>query len=157
MNKINHISPNTLANYNTNPPELVFIQNFIKKNRIVIHQNNSLVIVENLIPIVLSVNNKEYIIHVNDEYQDFEIKNDLLNFILVFMELAVIDESIDFIDWCKTYGLPPENYKLLSYYKNICTQIVKIRVLFKNNKIDYFVSDLDFQLNSGIIQFLRSK
>ncbi len=50
----------------------------------------------------------------------------------------------------------PEDLELLDYYKNVCNSVINIRHIFENNSINYYISDIDFQLNSGVIQLLRT-
>lgn len=135
--------------------EIINIQTFIATRGITICLGKGDSIDENLIPVNLKINSNTHTIHVLDEYDDLNYYNPVLNFIIVFRALVTIDESKDFLVWCKQEGLNPNNHKLLDYYKNICKAINDINSCFPNNEIDYFVSDLDFQLNAGAIQFLR--
>ncbi len=136
-------------------PEIIDIQNFIANKGITICLNKGPHIEQNLIPVVLRIGNCIYTIHVSDEYEDLSYYNPILNFIIVFRALVAINESKDFLVWCKQEGLNPDNLKLLNYYKDICHTISNINSCFPNNEIDYFISDLDFQLNAGVMQFLR--
>ena len=134
---------------------LLNIQNFITSNQIEVQTSTNKIISKNLIPIELRANNNLYIVHIDDEYDDLMFNNNLLNAILVFRELANINDSLDFLEWCKTHRLDPNSSMLLNYYQHICKKIENISSLFPENTIDYFISDLDFQLNSGAIQLLR--
>ncbi|GAA3616512.1 hypothetical protein Q4Q39_01070 [Flavivirga amylovorans] len=136
-------------------PEITDIQNFIATRGITIWLGKGLSIDKKLIPIVLKIDNSTYNIHVSDEYDDLDYYNPILNFIIVFRAIVAINESSDFLDWCRQEDLNPDNYKLLDYYKGICNVISNINLSFPDNEIDYFVSDLDFQLNTGAMQFLR--
>ncbi|MDD7886414.1 hypothetical protein [Flavivirga sp. 57AJ16] len=136
-------------------PEIIDIQNFIATKGIIIYLGKGAPIDKNLTPVILKINNNTFTIHVLDEYEDLNYYNPILNFIIVFRALVTISESEDFLVWCKQAGLDPDNHKLLDYYKDICYVINDINNCFPNNKIDYFVSDLDFQLNAGVMQFLR--
>lgn len=136
-------------------PEIIHIHNFIAANNVTIWLSNADFIDQTLIPVVLKLDNKTYTIHVSDEYEDLNYYNPVLSFIIVFRAITIIDESEDFLIWCKQEGLNPNNHELLNYYKTLCNAIDDINSYFPDNKIDYFVSDLDFQLNAGVMQFLR--
>ncbi|TGV02034.1 hypothetical protein [Flavivirga rizhaonensis] len=136
-------------------PEITDIQNFIAARGITIWLGKGISIDKKLIPIVLKIDNGIYNIHVADEYDDLDYYNPILNFIIVFRAIVAINESSDFLEWCKQEDLDPNNYKLLDYYKDICNVISGINLSFPDHEIDYFVSDLDFQLNTGAMQFLR--
>ena len=131
------------------------IQRFITENKISIIVNTKDVIISVLIPVDVFIRGKMYTIQINDEYNDLAYNNDLLNFILVFRELAIISDTADFLYWCTLHDYDASNSQLLDYYKGLCNHMDEIASCFKNNEIDYFVSDLDFQLNSGVIQVLR--
>ncbi len=136
-------------------PEIIDIHNFIAAKGITIWLGKACPIDKNLIPVLLKINNKAYTIHVMDEYEDLNCYNPILNFVIVFRALVTIHESEDFLVWCKQEGLNPNNPRLLNYYKDTCNAISDIKSYFPNNEIDYFISDLDFQLNTGVMQFLR--
>ena len=136
-------------------PEIINIQTFIATRGITICLGKGVSIDKSLIPVNLKINDNTNTIHVIDEYDDLNYCNPVLNFIIVFRAMVTINESEDFLIWCKQEGLNPNNHKLLDYYKDICKAINDINSCFPNNEIDYFVSDLDFQLNAGVIQFLR--
>jgi hypothetical protein len=131
------------------------IQCFITDNKIRIIGNTTDVIDSVLIPVNLSIRGKTYTIQINDEYHDLACNNDLLHVILVFRELAIINDTTDFLHWCTLHEYDANNNQLLDYYRNLCTNMEEITSCFKNNEIDYFISDLDFQLNAGVIQLLR--
>lgn len=138
-----------------NIAEFDSIRSIIDRNNIKIVKNNSYFISDELIPVDLYIGEKLFIIQVNDEYDDLNFNNYILNFILVFRELKIIEDSSDFLNWSGINTLNANNSLLLAYYKKICNDIDEIRGCFFNNSINYFISDLDFQLNSGAIQLLR--
>ncbi|NMH87764.1 hypothetical protein [Flavivirga algicola] len=136
-------------------PEIINIHNLIATRGITTWLSKVCPIDKNLIPVLLKINNKTYTVHVMDEYEDLNHYNPVLNFIIVFRALVTLHESEDFLIWCKQEGLNPDNHKLLNYYKDTISSIDEIKSCFPNNEIDYFISDLDFQLNAGVMQFLR--
>jgi hypothetical protein len=138
-------------------PKIAEIKKFILHRGISICTSDDGTKYAHLIAMNLKIKNEQYTVFVDDEYEDLKKKNSLLNFVLVFRELAMIDDSSGFLEWCSQHGLDPNTAKLLAYYKHISSKIEEIKLLFKNNTIDYFISDLDFQLNSGTIQLLRKQ
>ncbi len=110
---------------------------------------------KDLSAVELQIHNSEYTILINDEYNDLAIGNDILNFILVFRELKLIEDSTDYLHWCKITVTDANDNKLLAYYKTICIQLDDISRCFLNHTIDYFVTDLDFQLNTVPVPLLR--
>ena len=138
-------------------PKIAKIKNFIQQGEISIYQkesddNNNY---GHLVAMTLVIKNENYIVFVDDEYEDLKKKNLLLNFVLVFRALALIADSSDYLEWCSQQNVNPNLSELLAYYKNTSSRIEKIKLLFENNTISYFISDLDFQLNSGAMQILR--
>ena len=131
------------------------IQDFIAKHQVVIQKNTSELIDEELTPMFLIMHDVVYEIQIMDEYQDLKYGNAFLDFILVFRELEQINDSVDYLDWCKQQGLQPNNDQLRNYFIAIVKVIPEISTRFPNNKITSYILDLDFQLNSGAIQSLR--
>jgi len=137
-------------------PKIAKIKNFILHEDISISKSDGDITKhDHLVAMNLKIKNEQYTVFVDDEYEDLKKKDSVLNFILVFRSLAMIDDSSDFLEWCTQNSINPNSTKSLAYYKNICSKIEEIKLLFKNNTVDYFISDLDFQLNSGAIQLLR--
>lgn len=142
-------------NFNDSYPEINNIQNFITSNKVYINKTNSEQIDNKLKPLHLRIGKSTHIVHVDDEYEDLRYNNNLLNFVLVFRELELINETTDFLDWCKQQALNATNDKLLNYYKDTVKLLPGINDYFPNKKLTSFISDLDFQLNAGAIQCLR--
>jgi len=105
--------------------------------------------------VTLVINKRTYHLQVSDEYDDLLKDSPLLNFVVVFMELAELDDSKNFEGWCQLHHLKTTDQTLESYYGTISSQLDSIRSLFPNQRIDYFVSDLDYQLSAGAVQQLK--
>ena len=135
--------------------EIEMLEKFIQINGI----NISPIIVTNtvnrLVLYNLTINNKSLEVYITDEFDDLKIGKKTLNVFLILRELAIIDDSEDFLQWCRWNDLNANNTELLAYYKDISKELPTLKSYFDNNEIDYFISDLDFQLNSGAMQFLR--
>ncbi len=108
-----------------------------------------------LITVNFKIGPNEMTVLIDDEFNDLKLNNPLLNVILTLRELAIIDDSEDYLQWIKWCNEDASNSKLLDYYKTICVQLQTIKTYFPNGEIDYYVSDLEFQLNAGAVQYLR--
>lgn len=136
-------------------PEVREIQNFIDTHSIVTGWSRASIVDINLVPMELKIGAQTYTIHVMDEYNDLNYYNPLLNFVLVFRELELINDSSNFTDWCRQQGINANNDSLRSYYIDVAVTIPEISNYFSNKEITSFIGDLDFQLNSGAVQYLR--
>jgi hypothetical protein len=136
-------------------PENRAIQNFMDTYNIKISWSRAGIIDIELVPMELKIGDKTYTVHVIDEYNDLNYYNQLLNFVLVFRELELINDSTDYLDWCKQQALKVNNDALSNYYTDTINLIPEISDYFANKEITSFIQDLDFQLNSGAIQYLR--
>ena len=136
-------------------PELQALQDFVVTNKVTVSLLNVTSIAPELIPVTCSIGNENMIMHLSDEYDDLHFKNPLLNVVLVLFELVIVEDSDDFLVWCNWQNLDPNNSALLSYYKSMCTNLEALKKYFPKKEITTFVSDLDFELNSGSMQLLR--
>ena len=100
------------------------------------------------------IGNHIHELFVFDEYDDLELNNPPLSLCLVLRELETYRDAEDFLVWCKEQGLEPGNDAARSYHMGL-NSIYK-RVIEVLGPIDSALSDLDFQLNSGAAQYLRS-
>jgi len=94
---------------------------------------------------------------IEDEYDDLLLNDPRVDLVLVLRELELIDHSSDYLHWCRLQGLlcSTERGKLHSYYQNIVWILPKLYQIFGKNEIETFVSDLDFELNTGAMLHLR--
>lgn len=137
-------------------PEINNIHDFITNYQVFINKTTTKWIDKRLIPVELKLGGIMYLVQIFDEYKDLNFNNTLLNFILVFRELELINDSTDYLDWCKQQGLKANNDQLRNYYTDIVKVLPEIVEYFPNKKITSFISDIDFQLNAGTIQLLRN-
>ncbi len=137
-------------------PEINHIHSFIKKYDVVINIINSDKPQNGLTPLTLKLKNLEHVIYMMDEYDDLRFNNPLLNFVLVFRELELIADSTDYLNWCKQQSIDAHNDVLSAYYADLASALPDIAKCFPDYNITSFVSDLDFQLNAGVIQTLRT-
>ena len=136
-------------------PEIQTLQTFIKENQVSVSVLTSKPLEGRLIPVELKINRLTLKIYIDDEFKDLKLNNPLLNVILAFRELSFIDDSQDFLQWIAWCNEDASNPVLLDYYKTTCSKLHLVKDYFNDDDIDYFISDLDFQLNSGCVQELR--
>ncbi len=135
--------------------EIILLKNFKELHKISVAINNAHKIESQLIPVEINIKGTSYLVHVEDEYDDSHINNEYLHLVIVLRAFEDIEESTDFLDWCKQLNVNASNEKLLEYYKTIISKIQNFKKLFEDGKITSFISDLDYQLNAGAIQILR--
>ena len=135
-------------------PEIDALKKFYDTNNFLI-QNITPSIFEGVFVTTILLNEISYKVFIQDEYHDLEIKNTLLHAVLVLREWEIIDDSTDYLDWCRQQGFPAKNEVLRQYYQEATVNTPQITSYFKDNKLTSFITDLDFQLNAGAAQFLR--
>jgi len=135
-------------------PEIDALKKFYDTNNFLI-QNITPSKIEGVFVTTILLNEISYKVFIQDEYRDLEIKNTLLHAVLVLREWEIIDDSTDYLDWCRQQGFPANNEVLRQYYKETVANIPQIKSCFKDSKLTSIITDLDFQLNAGAAQFLR--
>ena len=135
-------------------PEIDALKKFYDTNNFLI-QNITPSIFEGVFVTTILLNEISYKVFIQDEYHDLEIKNTLLHAVLVLREWEIIDDSTDYLDWCRQQGFPAKNEVLRQYYQEATANTPQITSYFKDSKLTSFITDLDFQLNAGAAQFLR--
>jgi len=92
-------------------------------------------------------NGIHYNLYIDDEYNDFNETNQLLCLYLVLRSLKDYQEEDDFLKWCNLYSLNASDSNWLDYYRSLdaITQTIES----KTDKIEVFITDLEYQLRSG--------
>jgi len=137
------------------PVEVENLHQFIKAKRVQVSNSTAPVIASQLSPQTFTVMEKNCTVHVIDEYEDLEILSKDLTVVLILREFEGIEDSTDFLNWCIVEMFDASNDALRSYYIDMTRFLDTFKDLFDNRKVTSFVSDLDFQLNSGAAQYLR--
>lgn len=140
----------------SNNSEIEKLREFEKEHAVSILKLDQNIIDKDLSPVLLKINGQAYIIQIQDEYGDIEHNNSILNLLLVLRELSYVEDSTDFSHWCKMNGLNAENEQLSQYYTELESIVDKVSRLYAKNEINYYISDLDYQLGSGPMSVLRS-
>lgn len=137
-------------------PELIKIEQLMNKHHVKVHAIEPAEYLgskQDYKAARLAVGTKSYKVFVDHEYQDLDKEVDLLTFYLILRELEFFDESHDFIEWYKECIIEPLE-EIKKYYEKLEQTYDELQHLFGN--IDSFLSPMDFELNAGAVQFLRS-
>lgn len=102
----------------------------------------------------LKINDRPFIVQVDDEYSDFRYKIPELNLCIVLKSLEELREYADYSTWCAATSVDSNNLQAKKYYQSSSSMIEKIEQLI--GEINSQISDLEFSLNSGAAQYLRS-
>lgn len=101
-----------------------------------------------------SIGRNVFHIYIDDDYGDLKSENALLYVFLVLFELENYHDSEDILDWCNYHGLDAGNDELRQYFMDLANTYASIEALI--GKPDAFINSLDFELNAGPMQALRS-
>ena len=134
-------------------PEIIALQNFVDKCSIISKRLSNSIHVD-LIPVSFQIADQSILIHIQDEYNDLDCKNPLLDIVLCLRELELISDSNNFENWCQQQGLKG-NKEVEDYFNHIVKKLPIVKDYFLNGTLNSFISDMDFQLNSGAAQELR--
>ncbi|MBO6515350.1 MAG: hypothetical protein JJ975_02265 [Bacteroidia bacterium] len=101
-----------------------------------------------------TINNEPFNIYVDNEYDDLQLRSNLLSFCMVLRSLENYALSADYLQWCNEHALVVNNHKNRDYYMSLGG--VYRRVQESIGTIDSCISDFDFELNAGAAQYLRN-
>ena len=132
--------------------QLEKLASYFKRNRIEIKINQTKDI-QSFKTLELNLNNNNFIIYIDDEYNDINEANPLMCLFLILRELEIYKDSTDYLDWFKQLGVNANDEKLRQYYFTLGTSYKKIENIL--GEVDSCISSLDYQLNTGVIQKLR--
>lgn len=130
-------------------PEVYQLTNLMNQHQVVVNPDGSK---DGLKLVILSIRDKKWRLFIDDEYGDFDLGRQPLNFFLVLRSLEDYKESIDFLGWCKLYDLDPANSFWIEYFRELGGYLAEIEELI--GAINCFINPLDYQLRSGAFQFL---
>jgi hypothetical protein len=138
-------------------PEIQALEAFINEHSVSLRIPSDKQAVFDLNPFYISILNAEYLCYIQDEYDDLRLQDPRVHIVLALREFEIIEESTDYLHWCTMMGLPSNSEVMRSYYQDTVNVIPNIKSYFKRNAITSFISDLDYQLNAGAMQYLRNK
>lgn len=101
------------------------------------------------------INELRFNLYLDDEYDDRELDSQLLNVVLALNSLDHLQDASDYLVWCNQLNLNPAVKGLLDYYKEAIKFSDQCLSFFSDDKINSFISGLDFELNAGAAQYLR--
>ena len=102
---------------------------------------------DDLIPVKLKAGRHEWLIYVEDEYEDMDPAKPLLCFFLVLHNMEVYEECVDFLQWSAANGLSASDAFWLNYYRDLAGIYKEIEQQF--GKVDSMITGLEYQLRSG--------
>lgn len=134
--------------------EITALKKFISDHNVRIQFHDGSSILQDLIPLSVRIADHKFIVYVQDEYEDLKAKKLTINTVLVLRELELIEDSTDYLNWCQLQDINATTEALRSYYQDITKNIHRLYDCFDDNKITSFISDLDYQLSAGAMQWL---
>jgi hypothetical protein len=101
----------------------------------------------------VQLNQHQFVLLIDDEYNDFQLQNKAMNLCLVLRELETYEEADDILQWCNFKGLGVSNAEVQSYYRGLSSIYSDVEKVL--GSVDSQISDFDFGLNAGAAQELR--
>ena len=101
---------------------------------------------EGMIPVSFCVGKKSYNIYIYDEYEDFDLGNQLLCVYLVLSSLEDYQENQDYLVWCDNQMITPDDI-WLQYYRDLASMYSEIKKSL--GQIDSYIPHLEYELRSG--------
>ncbi|MCW5519461.1 hypothetical protein J1N09_06405 [Aureitalea sp. L0-47] len=136
-------------------PEIKALNLFIQTTSAKFHGNNTIPPTLDLVAGSLILSESAYPVFINDEYQDLELPDERIAIVLALREFEIIEESTDYLQWCKLQGITAHSEEIRSYYQETVNRIPELKKHFNSGELSSFITDLDFQLNAGAMQLLR--
>ncbi len=110
----------------------------------------------NLIYGSLIISERQIRVFIEDEYEDLLLPDPCIPVVLALREFELIEESTDYLNWCRMMGVAANSEVLRNYYQETVRELPELKMFFDSGELTSFISDLDFQLNAGAMQWLRS-
>jgi len=102
--------------------------------------------------VTFTIKSSSWNILIDDEYNDLNESSQLMCLFLVLRELEIYQEESDYLKWSAQMGTNINNTDLLVYYKQLGKSIFEIESFIGH--IDSQITDLDYQLRTGVIKEL---
>lgn len=138
-------------------PEIEALEQFVNEHTVKVSFPSNIPFVYNLTPSLLSIQGTTVLGYIQDEYNDIQLEDPRVHIVLALRELEIIEESTDYLHWCTMMGISSASEVLRSYYQETVHIIPKLKSYFDHKQLTSFISDLDFQLNAGAMQYLRGR
>ncbi|CAG5081563.1 hypothetical protein [Parvicella tangerina] len=103
-------------------------------------------------PVQLKINQHQWKIYIDDEYEDFNSAKPLSCLYLILLALDTYEYAEDYLDWCNQYNLDAANMKWLDYFKELDKIYHEIEDVL--GEIDPCISDYDYTLRTGVVDEL---
>jgi len=126
------------------------LANLYQKHRISIKINGERK--QDLTPVLLGTDTKDYLLYVEDEYLDFNVEKPLICLFLILRTLEDYDDCEDFLAWCRLYNLDSSDPEWQHYYRGLSEIYSALETSW--GSVDSYISSLDYQLRSGVFYSL---
>lgn len=104
----------------------------------------------------LIISERQFRVFIEDEYEDLLLPDPRIPVVLALREFELIEESTDYLNWCRMLAVAASSEVLRNYYQETVRELPELMLYFDSGELTSFISDLDFQLNAGAMQWLRS-
>lgn len=135
--------------------EIKELKNLIEQFRISVEitDNKYLANDYDYIQLEIILQDKQFNLFVQDEYEDLKEENQPLCLCLVLLELEEYMEEDEYSAWCNARKLPAGNVEVRDYYIDLRTTYSAIEQII--GVIESPVSPSDFKQNTEIVKALR--
>ena len=110
---------------------------------------------DHMIGVCFQALDKQWHLFIEDEFNDFHPENQLMCLFLVLKALEDYNDEPDFLAWTNYHSLNPADPFWLQYYRDFGPIYDEIATTI--GPIDPMISDLDYQLGSGVMYALRNQ
>ena len=97
--------------------------------------------------------NKQFVVPLMDEYEDFDVNRPSLALHLVLLACEDFEEAEDYLVWCKDLGLTVADERCRNAWFHLREEVPKIRS-FLGDQVQA-IDSFDYQLGAGATQLLR--
>ncbi len=135
-------------------PEIEALQQYLRKHRITIEKTEDAPILDWIFFVKLGIGDRSWKILVDDEYNDFDVRNPLACLFLTLNALDTYHDSDDYLVWCKELMLNVSDSILLDYYRSLAQTYREIEAII--GPIDPQIKPFDYEFRTGVVKALIS-
>ena len=138
-------------------PELNKLNEFYLANKFTskIHRSELLADLSYYPKVNFTLKDEHFYLFVDDEYDDLKTNYPLLVLCLVLRELEGYEYTNDYKIWCHERYLNPEDSEIKECFQHLKKVYIQVKKMVK--EINSYVTDFDFEMNSGAAQELRKR
>ena len=138
-------------------PEIAALEELIRKFSIRLKRLDKPGLREGVesLAISFSIRERSFELFIEDEYKDWQEKNQALCLCLALRELEEYEEEADYFSWCNARGYPGNIERIRQYHMDLRRIYREVEEVL--GEIDAQVSNWDFEMNAGAAQELRRR